>query len=79
LKGVRGGVERRRRRGLKPRGDERRDAPGSKVLKESRSPRERGRMGTSVKERHRTRLKFSATRAHSFLYNAKMSVRGVGV
>ena len=47
LKGVRYGVERRRGRGLKARGDGRRDAPG-KVLKERRSPRERGRMGTSV-------------------------------
>ena len=40
------GVERRRRRGLKARGG-RRDAPG-KVLKDRRSPRQRGRMGTSV-------------------------------
>jgi hypothetical protein len=39
-------VERRRGRGLKAR-DGRRDAPG-KVLKERRSPRRRGRMGTSV-------------------------------
>eukprot|EP00982_Pelagococcus_subviridis_P009786 30943-Pelagococcus_subviridis.AAC.25 len=46
LKGVRSGVERQRGRGLKPRGA-RRDATG-KVLKESRSPRQRGRMGTSV-------------------------------
>jgi hypothetical protein len=41
------GVERRRGvSGLKARGG-RRDAPG-KVLKEWRSPRQRGRMGTSV-------------------------------
>eukprot|EP00982_Pelagococcus_subviridis_P006953 30358-Pelagococcus_subviridis.AAC.11 len=40
------GVERRRRRGLNAR-DGRRDAPG-KVLKDRRSPHERGRMGTSV-------------------------------
>eukprot|EP00982_Pelagococcus_subviridis_P006254 30020-Pelagococcus_subviridis.AAC.3 len=33
---------------LKPRGGGRRDAPGSKVLKERRAPRRRGRMGTSV-------------------------------
>ena len=46
LKGVRSGVERRRGRVLKAR-CKRRDAPG-KVLKERRSPRERGRMGTSV-------------------------------
>ena len=46
LKGVRSGVERQRGRGLKARGA-RRDATG-KVLKESRSPRQRGRMGTSV-------------------------------
>ena len=39
-------VERRRGRGLKARCG-RRDAPG-KVLKDRRSPRERGRMGTSV-------------------------------
>ena len=47
LKGVRSGVERRRGRGLKARDPGRRDAPG-KVLKDRRSPRERGRMGTSV-------------------------------
>ena len=41
-----GGVERRRGRALKARG-ERRETPG-KVLKERRSSRERGRMGTSV-------------------------------
>ena len=40
------GVERRRCRGLNTRGG-RRDAP-AKVLKDRRSPRERGRMGTSV-------------------------------
>ena len=40
------GVERRRGRGLKP-WCGRREAPG-KVLQEWRSPRERGRMGTSV-------------------------------
>eukprot|EP00982_Pelagococcus_subviridis_P011999 31135-Pelagococcus_subviridis.AAC.30 len=39
-------VERRRGRGLKARGG-RRETPG-KVLKERRSPRRRGRMGTSV-------------------------------
>jgi hypothetical protein len=49
LKGVRGGVERRRGvSGLKARDPGRRDAPGEKVLKERRSPRRRGRMGTSV-------------------------------
>ena len=42
------GVERRRGRRLKAR-DGRRDAPG-KVLKDRRSPRRRGRMGTSVKK-----------------------------
>jgi hypothetical protein len=41
-----GGVERRRGRGSKARAG-RRDAPG-KVLKDRRSPRRRGRMGTSV-------------------------------
>ena len=46
LKGVRSGVERRRGRALKPR-DGRRETTG-KVLKDRRSPRERGRMGTSV-------------------------------
>ena len=46
LKGVRSGVERRRWRGLKP-GGGRRDTTG-KVLKKRRSPRRRGRMGTSV-------------------------------
>ena len=40
------GVERRRGRGLKARGG-RRDTP-AKVLKDRRSPRRRGRMGTSV-------------------------------
>ena len=52
LKGVRSGVERRHGAsglGLKPRGDGRRDTPGDKVLKKRRAPRERGRMGTSVK------------------------------
>eukprot|EP00982_Pelagococcus_subviridis_P003565 26809-Pelagococcus_subviridis.AAC.1 len=48
LKGVRSGVERQRGvSGSKARGDERRDAPGDKVLKDRRSPRRRGRMGTS--------------------------------
>jgi hypothetical protein len=48
LKGVRGGVERRRGvSGLKARCG-RRDAPGSKVLKERRAQRERGRMGTRL-------------------------------
>ena len=42
------GVERRRGRVLKAR-DERRDAQG-KVLKKRRSPRRRGRMGTSVRQ-----------------------------
>eukprot|EP00982_Pelagococcus_subviridis_P004118 29071-Pelagococcus_subviridis.AAC.1 len=50
LKGVRGGVKRQRGRGLKAR-DVRRDTPGRKVLKDRRSPRERGRMGTSVMTR----------------------------
>ena len=49
LKGVRSGVERRRGRGLKARAG-RRDTPGE-VLKDRRSSRERGRMGTSVLER----------------------------
>jgi hypothetical protein len=48
LKGVRSGVERRRGRGLKARDPGRRDAPGRKVLKDRRSPRVRGRTGTSV-------------------------------
>ena len=47
MKGVRSGVERRRGRGLKARDPGRRDTPG-KVLKDRRSPRRRGRMGTSV-------------------------------
>jgi hypothetical protein len=47
FKGVRSGVERRRGRGLNAR-DGRGDAPGEKVLKDRRSPRQRGRMGTSV-------------------------------
>jgi hypothetical protein len=42
------GVERRRGRALKP-WCGRRDAPGEKVLKDRRSPRRRGRMGTSVR------------------------------
>jgi hypothetical protein len=46
FKGVRSGVERRRGRGLKAR-DEQRETTG-KVLKDRRSPRGRGRMGTSV-------------------------------
>jgi len=46
LKGFRSGVERRRGRGLKARGG-RRDATGN-VLKDRRSPRECGRMGTGV-------------------------------
>ena len=46
FKGVRSGVERRRGRGLKA-GGGRRDAT-RKCLKDQRSPRERGRMGTSV-------------------------------
>jgi hypothetical protein len=50
LKGVRSGVERRRGvSGLKARDPGRRETPGDKVLKKQRSPRERGRMGTSVK------------------------------
>ena len=54
MKGVRSGVERRRGvSGLKAR-DERRETPG-KVLKKRRSPRVRGRMGTSVRVR-RTHL-----------------------
>ena len=48
------GVQRRRGRGLKPRGA-RRDAPG-KVLKDRRSPRERGRMGTGVRRTHLRRV-----------------------
>jgi hypothetical protein len=45
-----GGVETRRGRGSKPRDPGRRDTPGlEKVLKERRSPRRRGRMGTSVR------------------------------
>eukprot|EP00982_Pelagococcus_subviridis_P007291 30536-Pelagococcus_subviridis.AAC.1 len=49
LKDVRSGVERRRGvSGLKARDPGRRDAPGTKVLKNRRSPRRRGRMGTSV-------------------------------
>jgi hypothetical protein len=46
FKGVRSGVVRRRRRGLKPEAW-RRDAP-AKVLKDRRSHRERGRTGTGV-------------------------------
>eukprot|EP00982_Pelagococcus_subviridis_P003216 24566-Pelagococcus_subviridis.AAC.1 len=53
LKGVRGGVERRRGvSGLTPRDPGGRDAPGRQVLKERRSPRERGRTGTSVRRTH---------------------------
>ena len=40
------GVERRRGRGLKPRGGRRETT--AKVLEDRRSPRQRGRMGTSV-------------------------------
>ena len=47
LRGVRSGVERRRGRVLKARDPGRRETP-AKVLKDRRSPRERGRMGTSV-------------------------------
>ena len=49
MKGVRSGVERRRGVSglMKARDPGRRDAPGDKVLKERRSPRERGRMVTS--------------------------------
>eukprot|EP00982_Pelagococcus_subviridis_P015588 31412-Pelagococcus_subviridis.AAC.16 len=55
------GVERRRGRGLNAR-DGRRDAPG-KVLKDRRSPRQRGRMGTSRVERGaQTRRLFSRAR-----------------
>ena len=43
------GVERHRGRGLNARDPGRRDAPG-KVLKDRRSPRRRGRMGTSVRQ-----------------------------
>eukprot|EP00982_Pelagococcus_subviridis_P006660 30234-Pelagococcus_subviridis.AAC.5 len=46
FKGVRSGVERQRGRRLNAR-DGRRETPGEKVLKERRSPRERGRMSTS--------------------------------
>jgi hypothetical protein len=48
FKGVRSGVERRRGRGLKAMDPGRRETTGKKVLKDRRSPRERGRMGTSV-------------------------------
>eukprot|EP00982_Pelagococcus_subviridis_P011807 31121-Pelagococcus_subviridis.AAC.6 len=50
LKGVRGGVERRRgvSSGLKPARGGRRETPGEKVLKDRRSQRERGRTGTSA-------------------------------
>eukprot|EP00982_Pelagococcus_subviridis_P016665 31491-Pelagococcus_subviridis.AAC.1 len=47
LKGVRSGVKRCRGRGMKARDPGRRDAP-AKVLKDRRSPRRRGRTGTSV-------------------------------
>eukprot|EP00982_Pelagococcus_subviridis_P007735 30719-Pelagococcus_subviridis.AAC.4 len=51
LKGVRSGVERRRGvSGLKARDPGRRETTGSKVLKKRRSPRRRGRMGTSVRQ-----------------------------
>jgi hypothetical protein len=51
LKGVRSGVEMRRGvSGLKARDPGRRESPGEKVLKDRRSPRRRGRTGTSVKE-----------------------------
>jgi len=60
LKGVRSGVERQRGRGLKARGG-RRDAPG-KVLKDWRSPRQRGRMGTSVWDAPRHRVHDRAER-----------------
>ena len=55
MKGVRSGVERRRgASGLKPARDPdgRRDATGDKVLKKRRSPRRRGRMGTSVRNQN---------------------------
>ena len=45
-----GRVERRRGvSGLEARDPGRRDTPGDEVLKERRSPRERGRMGTSLR------------------------------
>ena len=47
MKRVRSGVERRRGRGLKARDPGRRETV-AKVLKDRRSPRGRGRMGTSV-------------------------------
>ena len=45
LKGLRRGVS-----GLKARDPGRRESPGEKVLKERRSPRQRGRVGTSVQQ-----------------------------
>ena len=51
MKGVRSGVERHRKRGLKARCGRRETT--ANILKERRSPRRRGRMGTSVR---RTRL-----------------------
>ena len=59
MKGVRGGVERRRGRGLKAR-RERRKTTG-KVLKDRRSPRRRGRMGTSVWTHHTAATCFAAS------------------
>ena len=54
LKGVRSGVERRRGvSGLKARDPGRRETTGRNVLKERRSPRGWGRMGTSVNESER--------------------------
>jgi len=49
VKGVRSGVERRRGRVLKASCGRRETPPGKKFLKDRRSPRGRGRMGTSVR------------------------------
>eukprot|EP00982_Pelagococcus_subviridis_P009106 30899-Pelagococcus_subviridis.AAC.8 len=67
LKGVRSGVE--RRRGTL--GGERRP-PGRKVLKDRRSPRRRGRMGTSVR---RTRLRVRVRRRRASLSERRRALR----
>jgi len=76
-KGVRSGVERCRRveRSMKAaRGDGRRETPG-KVLKKRRSPRERGRMGTSV---IRTERAFTASMPPSFMILVAVSIACAG-
>ena len=60
--------ERRRGRGsMKARGDGRRETPGRKVLKKRRPPRQRGRMGTSVKTLERASASTARSTARALL------------